>query len=73
MKQRKLNIKKLSVLFVVCYLFLAVAFYYLAGYQLHFLRRSNVFNLFPFNGAPITDPMRAQLPWSSTIFGTTAY
>ena len=36
MKQRKLNIKKLSVLFVVCYLFLAVAFYYLAGYQLHF-------------------------------------
>lgn len=36
MKQRKLNIKKLSVLLVVCYLFLAVAFYYLAGYQLHF-------------------------------------
>lgn len=36
MKQRKLNIKKLSVLLVVCYLFLAVAFYYLVGYQLHF-------------------------------------
>lgn len=36
MKQRKLNIKKLSVLLVVCYLFLAAAFYYLAGYQLHF-------------------------------------
>ena len=36
MKQRKLNIKKISVLLVVCYLFLAVAFYYLAGYQLHF-------------------------------------
>lgn len=36
MKQRKLNIKKLSVLLVIGYLFLAVAFYYLAGYQLHF-------------------------------------
>lgn len=36
MKQRKLNIKKISVLLVVCYLFLAAAFYYLAGYQLHF-------------------------------------
>lgn len=36
MKQRKLDIKKISVLLVVCYIFLAVAFYYLVGYQLHY-------------------------------------
>lgn len=36
MTQRKLDIKKFSILLVICYLFLAVIFYYLAGYQLHY-------------------------------------
>ena len=36
MEQRKLNIKRLSILLVFCYLLLAVVFYYLAGYQLHY-------------------------------------
>lgn len=36
MKQRRLDIKKFSILLVICYFFLAVIFYYLAGYQLHY-------------------------------------
>lgn len=36
MTQRKLDIKKFSIFLVICYLFLAVIFYYLAGYQLHY-------------------------------------
>lgn len=36
MEQSKLNIKKLSILLIFCYLLLAIAFYYLAGYQLHY-------------------------------------
>ena len=36
MAQRKLNIKTFSILVVICYCLLAVIFYYLVGYQLHY-------------------------------------